>query len=163
MKFLVVEADSFVPYAVYEASAAKPEDYQVEGKTFLHCQLQAGANPSYCNIINDNGTWKATPKIDAFSIGQILAKNEEYAKGLLAEFAAENKLLGITDAQTATLIENHSFLIQAVKMGYFPTAIYMIKNMPSEKKDGTFVTDARLLKIVNKLESFSGLPQSSSL
>lgn len=163
MKFLICKSDSLVPVGVYEADAINPDAVSMPGVTLIHAEVQPGTNVSYCSVVYEDNKWKAKPKVDAAYISQILQKNEQFAAGVLAEFAAENKLMGITDAQTATFLTDNFPLVMAVKFGYFPTAIHMMKNMDPAKKDGVFITDERLLKIVNKLESFSGLPQSSSL
>jgi len=159
-KFLVVEAGDHTPYALYEAESQRPEDFQVEGKTFIHCLLTPGTNPSYFNVVNDGGVWKATPKIDTEYVKNILKLRQEFGFGLIAQFAAENRLLGITDSQSAAVFSKVYMIILAFQVGALDTAIYMFKQMTSEDMDGTFLTASRALKYVNLCEEFIGVPKS---
>ena len=161
-KFLVVESGDHSPYAMYEASEQKPEDFIVDGKTFIHCLVMPGANPTYCNIVNDDGVWKATPKIDVEYVKAILKKRCDYAMGLIGQFAAENQLLGITVIQAAENFSVMSPIILAMQCGALETAIYLLKGIPNESLDGKFLTKPRLLKYVNLCEDFLGVSQSGA-
>lgn len=161
-KFLVVDSENHEPYALYEADSQRPDDFLVEGKSFIHCIVTTGANPSYCNIVNDAGIWKATPKIDVNFVKGELMKRIDFAIGLIAEFSAENQLLGITAEQTTAVFGAMSGIILAMQVGALETAIAMLKALPDEVMDGVIFSKARLLVYVNKCENFMGVPLSGA-
>lgn len=83
---------------------------------------------------------------------------------LIQEFAAENVLLGITQAgMTGTVLVKLSGVLEAVSAGSLYEAISRIKTVPQSDYDSTFITAARLLAFVNKIEDYLGVPRSQSL
>jgi hypothetical protein len=42
-------------------------------------------------------------------------------------------------------------------------AIAQAKAIPAENKDSVFITDARLIKFINKVEEYLGIPLSTTL
>ncbi len=91
---------------------------------------------------------------DAMDEGMRLAK----------EFAAENVRLGITaDGMTRTVRQKLADLFNALQTGSLLDAIEVAKETPAEDKDVKYITDARLLALVNKLEEYLGLSLSEEL
>ena len=78
-----------------------------------------------------------------------------------------------TDAARGKIISKHAKAVQvAIKTGgsadpetnaKLRFAIDQAKAMPESSKDATFLTDARLLSFVNKIETYLGLPLSTEL
>lgn len=87
-----------------------------------------------------------------------------FGAGLIKKFAAENVLLGITQAgMTATVRTNLAQVITCLQTGSLYDAIAQVKAVPAESKDATFITDARLLSFVNEIERYLGVPFSQTL
>jgi hypothetical protein len=95
---------------------------------------------------------------------QVVGDAMDYGMQLAKEFAAENVRLGISQAgMTRTVRQKLADLFSALQTGSLKDAIDVAKETPALDKDATFITDARLLSLVNKLEEYLGLPKSSSL
>ena len=93
-----------------------------------------------------------------------IAKATTFGTGLIRKFAAENVLLGITQANmTATVRRNLAEVIACLQTGSLYDAIAQVKAVPAENKDATFITDVRLLKFCNDIERYLGIPLSTSL
>jgi hypothetical protein len=83
---------------------------------------------------------------------------------IIKEFAAENIALGITQAGMTTRVRLVTGdIVNALSTGSLYDAITAARSIPAESKDPTFVTDVRLLTCVNKIETYLGLPLSSTL
>jgi hypothetical protein len=83
---------------------------------------------------------------------------------LIREFAGENVRLGITaDEMTGTVLDNMAPVMIALQSGSLFEAIARAKAIPEESKDEKYITDARLLAFVNKIETRLGIPLSESL
>lgn len=82
---------------------------------------------------------------------------------LLVEFAAENVLLGITQAgKTSEVMEKLASVNDAISTGSLYEAISRIKAIPVEDYDTTFITQARLLTFIHKIEQYLGMPKSGA-
>ena len=100
--------------------------------------------------------------IDTIKI--VVAKATAFGQGLMAEFAAENVLMGITaEGMTGTVRKNMSQVISALQTGSLYDAITETKAIPANQKDSKYITDARLLQFVNKIEVYLGIPLSTNL
>lgn len=103
---------------------------------------------------------------------QAVKENVENAVGnamgfgakMLREFAAENILLGITqDGKTKSVRRAMSEVISALSTGSLYDAIDELRSIPEESKDLKYITNARLLDAVNKIEAYLGLDESETL
>ena len=87
-----------------------------------------------------------------------------FGQNLVKDFAVENVMMGITQSgKTNQVRKATQEVISALSTGSLYDAIHEARQIPQEQKDDTFVTDARLLVFINKIESFLGLPLSTSL
>lgn len=83
---------------------------------------------------------------------------------LMTEFIVENVKLGITvDNMTETVLDAMSGVMNALQAGSLYLAIDRIKAIPVESKDAKYITDARLLTYVNKIEEYLGFQLSDEL
>ena len=83
---------------------------------------------------------------------------------LVREFIEENIILGITEAgKTKAVRKAMSEVISCLYTGAFFDAIDELRSIPAELKDGVFISDARILTYINKIEEFCGLPLSESV
>lgn len=97
-------------------------------------------------------------------VQNVIKKAMEFGNQILIEFAAENVLLGITQAGMTTAVRNATArIVSALQTGSLYDAINECRAVPAQDKDATFVTDARLLLFVNKIEVYLGLPVSTQL
>ena len=88
----------------------------------------------------------------------------KFGAGLMTKYAAENVLLGITQAgMTATVRTRMAVVIAALQTGSLYDVIAEAKAIPAEDKDATFITDARLLAFINKVETYLGIALSTSI
>lgn len=94
----------------------------------------------------------------------ILIPARSFGNDIIDDFAAENILLGITQAGLTNHIRKTCREVtDALRSGSLYDALYEVRQIPAEAKDSTFLTDARLLAFVNKIEAYLGLPLSTSL
>jgi hypothetical protein len=87
-----------------------------------------------------------------------------FGQDLIIRFAAENVLLGITQAGMTTTVRNVTAdAVSALSTGSLYDAIAAVRNIPAEDKDAVFVTDTRMLAFINSIETYLGLPNSTEL
>lgn len=97
-------------------------------------------------------------------IEQVVSKAREFGNELIKQGAAENIALGITQAGMTNAVRKRlSEITNALMTGSLYDAITEARAVPAENKDTVFITDARLLALVNKLEAYLGLPLSEEL
>ena len=83
---------------------------------------------------------------------------------LMKEFTKDNIKMGITqDGMTGTVRKNMSEVIMALQTGSLYDAITEAKAIAADKKDAKYITDARILAFINKIEAKLGLPLTQSL
>ena len=88
----------------------------------------------------------------------------EFGMHLMVTFAAENILLGITqEGKTGEVLTKMAGVMPALQAGSLYEAITQLKAIPPEQYDSKFVTAARLLSAVNKIEAYLEIPLSESL
>ena len=88
----------------------------------------------------------------------------EFGQSILVEFSAENIMSGITQAgMTKSVRTTMAGVSNALMTGSLYDAIAEAKAIPSQLKDSKFVTNARLLKYVNKVEDFLGINRSQNI
>jgi len=87
-----------------------------------------------------------------------------FGQKAMIDFATQNILLGITsDGKTGEIIDKLSGIVQALQTGSLYDAITRARQIPPEHYDSKYITEARLLNFVNKIEDFLQIPRSSSL
>jgi len=97
-------------------------------------------------------------------VKKIIYQAQQFGQILVAEFAAENVLMGITqEGMTGTVRKNMREVIDALSTGSLYDAIDEARLIPSDKKDLKYITNARLLQFINKIETYLNIPLSSSL
>lgn len=87
-----------------------------------------------------------------------------FSTALLNQFAAENIAMGITaDGKTEDVLDTMLPVMNALQGGAPTIAIKRAKAISPSSYDSKYVTAARLLSYVNKIEAFLGLSLSQSL
>ena len=87
-----------------------------------------------------------------------------FGQDLIITFAAENVLLGVTQAgKTQDVRSATADAVSALATGSLYDAIAAVRAIPVEDKDATFITDARMLGFINKIETYLNLPLSTTL
>lgn len=83
---------------------------------------------------------------------------------IVREFIEENIVLGITEAgKTKAVRKAMSEVVSCLYTGAFFDAIDELRSIPAELKDGVFISDARILQYINKIEEFCGIPLSENV
>lgn len=101
--------------------------------------------------------------LDAY-IANTLANAQEFGKNLMDEFTRENMKMGITqDGKTSSVRKAMTEVILALTTGSLYDAIDEAKAIPAEKKDVKYITDARLISFINKIETYLGQPLTETL
>jgi hypothetical protein len=138
--------------------------------------VPVGVDIAYSHPEEIEGEWVAVTNPDAppptpVPSPDMVAITEGLVKGaidkgwqLLVQFAAENVRLGITQAgKTKHVREVLGPVIMCLLSGSLYDAIAEAKAVAEEDKDAVFLTDARLLAFINKIETHLGIPPSTSL
>lgn len=87
-----------------------------------------------------------------------------FGESIMKEFATENIVMGITqDGMTSVVRKAMTEVILALTTASLYDAIAEAKAIPADKKDAKYITDARLLQFINKIETYLQLPLSTSL
>lgn len=87
-----------------------------------------------------------------------------FANKLMVEFTTENIMMGITaDGMTGPVRKALQEVIMCLITGSLYDAITEIRAIPLEKKDPKYLTDARLLVFINKIETYLQIPLSTTL
>lgn len=119
------------------------------------------------SLQSDYDTWAAGYAAAAtvnYVQEQILKPAIEFGQQIIQNFSAENIAMGITQyGMTAQVLLATMDIIVALQSGSLYDAIAKAKAIPAEKKDAMFITDARLLNFVNKIEDYLGITRSTTL
>ena len=87
-----------------------------------------------------------------------------FGQGLIDNYIAESSSLGILQSGlTSHVRKASSEVINSLLCGSLYEAIDEIKLIPIEDKDEIFLSDARLLILVNKIEKYLNIPLSENL
>ncbi len=87
-----------------------------------------------------------------------------FGQGMIKEITLENMMLGITqDGKTGEVRKALAEALSALQTGSLYDAIVELKAIPEIAKDAKYITDARLLSAVNKIEAYLGQPLSETL
>lgn len=93
-----------------------------------------------------------------------LAAAKAFGNSVIEDFTLENMALGITqDGMTGDVRKATTEVMSALSTGSLYDAIDEIRAIPVEKKDEKYITDARLLAAINKIEAFLGVALSEEL
>lgn len=93
-----------------------------------------------------------------------LAAAKAFGNSVIEDFTLENMALGITvDGMTGDVRKATVEVMSALSTGSLYDAIDEIRAIPAEKKDPKYITDARLLAAINKIETFLGIALSEEL
>jgi hypothetical protein len=93
------------------------------------------------------------------SVEKAITDAMSFGTQCLREFSAENVLLGITAAgMTGTVLTVLQGVMQALLAGSLYEALSRIKSISSADYDGTFLNATRVLKFINKIEAYLGIP-----
>lgn len=97
-------------------------------------------------------------------IEQIVSSAGQFGQALMVSFAAENVLLGITyDGQTGVVLNKLVDVKNALTSGSLYEAITRIRTIDPADYDVKYITEARLLIFINKIETYLGIPLSESV
>ena len=87
-----------------------------------------------------------------------------FGQQLIKDFVEENVAMGITkDDMSEAVLDAMEKVEAAVRTGSLYVAIKRIREIPTEAKDAKYITDARLLEFINKIEEFLGTTISREL
>lgn len=111
------------------------------------------------------------PSIDAWQtartqlgIEAVVSAATSFGQSIMISFAAENVLLGITqEGKTGEVLGKLSGVQLAVNAGSLYEAISRIRAINPADYDAKYITAARLLAFINKIETYLGLPISTEL
>jgi hypothetical protein len=147
----------------FDGMVASPDDLRVIFFT----------EPSQAEIDLVNNYWnnstqigEQTPNSEEIQLQYRAVVNSamQFGNKVMLDFATENVLMGITqDGMTNAVRKAMTEVMSALLSGSLYDAIYEIRQIPAESKDVKYVTDARLLVYVNKIETYLGRSLSTSL
>ena len=99
-----------------------------------------------------------------FVVEASLEQAVQLGQKMIIEFATGNVLLGITAAnKTRDVRIATAAVISALQTGSLYDAMAECRLIPAAAKDLVFVTDARLLEFINKIETYLGITLSSAV
>jgi hypothetical protein len=125
----------------------------------IHADVPSWVSPTNCKLIQIAGIWHAVTNVE-----YAIADAASFGQRIIIKFAAENVLLGIIQLGMASTVRGvMSAVIQCLQTGSLYDAVDQLRAIPPESKDGTFVTDARLLVFVNLIKDYLGLARLASL
>jgi len=97
-------------------------------------------------------------------IENVIENSILFGAQLLREFSAENVLLGITqENKTGEVLTKLSGVMSAIIAGSLYEAINRTKAIPSSDYDSKYITAARLIKFLNRIETYLGIPLTETL
>jgi len=127
-------------------------------------QAVAYAPEHYAAIVDANLVIAKAAAAQLRAIQNALSSAKSFGEAIMNEFTVENITLGITaDVMTGTVRKNMSEVIMALQTGSLYDAIIEAKLIPAIQKDAKYITDARLLSFVNKIETKLGITLSTTL
>lgn len=102
-------------------------------------------------------TYAQPPISVATNIGNIVLAARSFGTEIMAQFAAENVLMGLTDAQMDQCLTTLEPVLIAFASGSLKIAI---RRMNAIVPDGVILTTARVKKYRNLIEDFLGIPRT---
>lgn len=147
------------PWMLVECNESEVEKYRASGFTVTTDETY---NEYLANIEPFYNAWQAARSL--IGVEQIVSDAQKFGFNLIISFAAENILLGISQlGMTTSVRATTAGVVNALMTGSLYDAIAEAKAIPAENKDSVFVTDARLLTFINKIETYLGISLSESL
>jgi hypothetical protein len=99
-----------------------------------------------------------------YILDNVLLPARAFGQKCIDDFAAENVMLGITQAgKTGFVRKACREVSDALATGSLYDAITETRALTSEQKDPVFLSDARLLSLINKIEKYLKLPISTAV
>lgn len=130
--------------------------------------LDEQGEPTY-NVIEHEDEFEIivtdiTAQTQTRAILAVVSGARVFGTNLLDQFAAENVMLGITqDGLTGQVLDIMQPVMTALLAGSLDEAMNRIRAIDVEDKDEKYITDARLLEYINKIETYLELPLSTVL
>lgn len=121
-------------------------------------QTQPGIGWTY------NGSAFAAPTTTAPSvpiqdqIAKVILNAQDFGKGLMIQFATENVLMGLSQSQMDTLLENLSEVMSALLSGSLKIAILRLNRI--DPNSNTTLDATRIQKYRNLIEDYLGVPRT---
>jgi hypothetical protein len=162
-------------YKTYKSHPSPPEgvnpdwvwqvcDGALPGWTVVNDQDYESYVAGHEDAISAWNAWMDANSSMLFVKNTILSPAMQFGQNLIKEYASENIALGITQAGMAgTVRAVTADITGALNTGSLYDAIAAARAIPALSKDAVFVTDARLLIFINKIEAYLGLPLSEEV
>jgi hypothetical protein len=158
----------------FKTYAACPEEYRIVGVALSfpwieqHVRTDEEAATLYAAgyTLMTKDQYERYKKANSLelTVAQAIEDSIDFGWLVLREFSKENVMLGITQAGMTNRVRTVTAeVINALSTGSLYDAIAQAKAIPTENKDSVFITDARLIKFVNKVEEYLGIPLSITL
>jgi hypothetical protein len=175
MKIVVLRKSDLSVVGTYEADGPRQHEYGGlwgDRELTVHVAMQSGIDYRACEFthgedgtieVTEDSTLKTTiAQQDAVVAAQAaVSKAISFGQQLITEFAAENIVLGITqDGQTGVVLDKMSSVMTALQSGSLYEAMNRAKAIPQSDYDNKYITYARIMSFVNKIEAYLGLPLS---
>jgi hypothetical protein len=108
--------------------------------------------------------WAESREVMVSIRDRILSPAMVFGESLVKEFASENIAMGITqEGKTGAVRAVAEPILDAVMTGSLYDAMSAIRHIPVESYDAKYITAARMLVYLNKIESYMNLPLSTQL
>lgn len=147
------------PWIQEDCSDSQVANYQRAGWTVVTPDEYTDYVTSLTSVLADYNTNKIQ-----YLYQQVLSNAEAFGAKCIREFAAENIVMGITQAgMSGVVLTILTGVMQALLAGSLYEAMSRIRAVDPINYDGTFLTASRCLQFVNKIEVYLGIPLSSSL
>lgn len=173
--FVVYDKSTNLPLGIYDAPEVDESRLQ-SSRLLQHARLPNGVEAAFSHPELVEGEWLAvanpdappppapvTPDMNAIVTARI-EESMAFGQRLIRDFAVENVLMGITQMGLTNTVRKTMLEVgAALTTGSLYDAIAEAKLIPAEKKNNIFVNDTRLLKFINKIEDFLGIPRSNSV
>ena len=152
-------ADTQQCLGTYVGTAPNYSDWTAGDRPVIHAIVPPYVSPTNCKLMSIVSVWYAVTAVE-YAIANAVA----FGQHLMIKFAADNVMLGVTQAgMTATIRTIMAPAIQCLQTGSLYDAIAQCRAVAPENKDPTFITDARLLAFINLVEDYLGLVRSTSV
>lgn len=142
---------------------------------FAHMEMPTGSDVRWLivtlnedgtiDLSEDSGLKTSIQTADAIIAGKAqVAALRQWGADLMDQFAVENSLMGVTtDNMTDTVLNVMGGVMTAVLSGSLKEAIRRAKAISPSDYDAKYITAARLLVYVNRIETKLGITLSGSL
>jgi hypothetical protein len=174
MKIVILNKSNLSVMTYYDAAAPAQSNYGGpwgDPEQTVHVAIPAEVDYRAAEYAWDNGSVVVTEnaEIKADIDEQDIVRATEkavadaiiFGQKIITEFAAENVRLGITqDGQTGVVLDKMASVLTALQTGSLYEAIDRAQAIDPGQYDPKYVTAARLLTFINKIEAYLGLQLS---